>query len=175
MIGLFNESKLLQVLKIFFVSPEKKFTIRELAKLTKISPAWASKTVFKLKKEELLIIDETKRVTANLESKEFFNLKKIFNLRSMSESGLIDYLVSMYHEPECIILFGSYSNGADIGKSDIDIAIITNRKLNLDLIKFEKTLNRKINLHEVSLNKCGSEFKNSIINGIILYGYLKVL
>ena len=69
-----------------------------------------------------------------------------------------------------IILFGSYSRGEDIENSDIDIAIISNKKLNLDLEKYKRFLNRVINIHEINLNKISSEFLFNLYNGIVLGG-----
>lgn len=175
MVSLFKESKMLHILRIFFLNPDKKFTIRELARTAKISPAWVSKIVSGLKKEGYLDTDETRRIKANLEFKDFLRLKKVFNLRNLYESGLIDYLTQEYHQPECISLFGSHSTAEDSSRSDIDIAVITNKKLSLDLLQFEKFLARKINIHEIVLRKSSSEFKNSLINGIVLHGYLEVL
>ena len=58
-------------------------------------------------------------------------------------------------------------------------AIITNEK-NIGLGKlienFEKEFNRKISLHILqNIEKSSTEFKNAIANGIVLYGYIKVV
>lgn len=175
MVKLFNESKLLCVLGVFFLEPDKSFTIREIARKTNISIAWVSKIISKIKKEGLVIFDESKRVRANLESKEFFIMKRLFNLNAIYESGLVDFLIEKYHEPECIMLFGSYAFGGDISRSDVDIAVITNKKLDLDFQKFGRLLKRKVNVHEINIYKCDEGFKNTLANGIVLHGYLKVL
>src|SRR3990170_1380829 len=61
-----------------------------------------------------------------------------------------------------------------------DILIISNNKnkgnLKHSLNTFEKELNRKINIHFLSsLDKSPKEFKNTVANGIVLHGYLKIV
>jgi predicted nucleotidyltransferase len=76
--------------------------------------------------------------------------------------------------PDAIILFGSASKGEDIKGSDIDLYVQCNEK-KLELSKYEKKLNRKINLFfEKNFDKLSSELKQNIINGDKLKGFLKV-
>jgi predicted nucleotidyltransferase len=94
-------------------------------------------------------------------------------LLRLHESGLIDFLVDSF-TPDAIVLFGSASRGEDIEDSDVDLLIIAKEK-EVDLKNFEKKLRRKITLHfEVSISDIPKELLNNIINGIVLYGYLKV-
>ena len=73
-----------------------------------------------------------------------------------------------------IILFGSASNGDDVEGSDIDVFIQAPEK-KLNLLQYEKKLNREINLlFEENFSRLSKELKNNVINGIILKGYLKV-
>ena len=99
----------------------------------------------------------------------------LFNINSLFESGLIDYLINEYSNP-VIVLFGSYSKGEDIENSDIDIYIETPKMHRFDLQKFEKILKRKIqifnhrNIKEVS----NLHLSNNIINGITLNNFIEV-
>ena len=71
-------------------------------------------------------------------------------------------------------MYGSYLSGEDVEKSDIDLLIISKSKKTLKIEKFEKKLNRKIHIiTEPKLNKLPEELKSEIINGLVLYGYLK--
>ncbi|MBU4308308.1 MAG: nucleotidyltransferase domain-containing protein [Nanoarchaeota archaeon] len=94
---------------------------------------------------------------------------------SLYESRLIDYLKKFYEEPKSIILFGSYSKGLDTEKSDIDICVITDKNDLPDLTIFEKKLNRKINIINSNINNMKKEFKNSLINGNVLEGYIELI
>jgi len=88
---------------------------------------------------------------------------------------LINYLIEEYNNP-LIILFGSYSKGEDIEKSDIDLYIETTNNKKLRLNKFENTLNRKIHIFSFkSIDKVpNKDLSNNIINGIVLNGFLEV-
>jgi len=167
----------LRIMKIFFENPEKRFYIRELAKMTGLSPPGVMKIVKKLEKEQLLVSKRGK-VVKNVfaaDTEKFIQLKRFYNVISLFNSGLIDFLRGEYEEPEAIVLFGSYAEGSDTSKSDIDVAVVTKKKAKLDLAKFEKCLKKRINIHEIRTTDCGKEFLNNLVNGITLYGYLKVV
>ena len=68
-------------------------------------------------------------------------------------------------------LFGSYSRGEDIIKSDIDIAIIGTKGKKIDIEKFEKILKKevRINFYE-NWKGIHKDLKNNILNGIVLAG-----
>ena len=73
------------------------------------------------------------------------------------------------------MLFGSYCEGTDTEKSDIDIAIIPARGGIPDFKKFEKKLARRINVHLIDIGKAENEFKNSLANGITLEGFAEII
>lgn len=127
---------------------------------------------------EGLLFSEKSRVVKNIfasKSEKFVQMKRLFNIYSLYGCGLVSFLRQQYEEPEAIVLFGSYAKGEDISKSDIDIAVITSKNMTLDLKKFEPPLKRKINIHEIKLKYAEKPFLNSLANGTVLYGYLKVL
>ncbi len=166
----------LKIMELFFKYPFKIFHIRELSRLTGLSTTGISKILKKLKKERLLVSKKTKiieEIKPDFEG-NFLFVKRLYNVYSLRDSGLLDYLKSIYEMPKAIILFGSYSNGTDSEKSDIDIAIIAKNK-EVDLKKFEFKLARKINIHIIDLNKVSKEFKNSLANGIILEGFIEYI
>jgi len=76
--------------------------------------------------------------------------------------------------PDVIILFGSASRGEDLKQSDVDLYLQCKEK-SLELKKYEKILGRIIKIFfEEDFNKLSKEFRNNIINGVILKGYLRV-
>lgn len=162
-----------KVLEILFENPSIEFHLRELSRLLKLSMPTIISATDILSKEKLIMKIKGKVITkvmANRENIDFARYKRLYNLERIYTSGIVDYLLTAYNHPKSIILFGSYSRGEDIGSSDIDIAISTNKKLSLDLVKYEKTLNRSINIHEVNLDKVSEEFKANLANGIVLEG-----
>ncbi|PIN80603.1 hypothetical protein COV16_00550, partial [Candidatus Woesearchaeota archaeon CG10_big_fil_rev_8_21_14_0_10_34_8] len=74
-----------------------------------------------------------------------------------------------------IILFGSFSRGDDTSASDIDIAIIGRKEKEINLEKFEKLLERKININSYSaLKDVHKDLRENICNGIVLVGGIQL-
>lgn len=162
-----------KVLEIFFENPTREFHLRELSRLLKLSMPTIISATDKLAKEKLIIKTKGKvltKVEADRENTNFSRYKRIYNLEAINRSGIIDYLSNMYNHPRCIILFGSFSRGDDIERSDVDIAVITKKKLSLELGRYIKILKRNITIHEVDLDKISEEFKANLSNGIVLEG-----
>ncbi len=166
-----------KVMEYFFKYPNRVFHIRELARLTGLSSTGVIKIVKKLKNEKLLVSKKAKMVEEVRPDfgGKFPLLKRIYNIFSLSDSGLLGCLKAFYEMPKAIILFGSYSAGTDTEKSDIDIAVVDSKKDTPDLSKFEKKLARKISIHAINLEKASAEFKNSLANGIVLEGFAELV
>ena len=129
-----------------------------------------------LVKEGIIIKKKYKHlveVYGNSDSESYKRNKKMFNLEQIHLSGLLDSLIDFYHNPTAIILFGSYSRGEDHSESDLDIAIITSNNNKPNLSSFGKELHRTIHLLTVEYKEISPEFYHNLINGIVLYGYLK--
>ncbi|MEK6876345.1 MAG: nucleotidyltransferase domain-containing protein [Nanoarchaeota archaeon] len=109
---------------------------------------------------------------ANREN-EIFRLLKLQNTSFiLHESGCITFLAEKIM-PQSIILFGSAAKGEDIEQSDIDL-FIEGKETGVNLEKFEKVINRKINLFfKEDFKELSKELKNNIVNGIKLYGFLR--
>jgi len=164
-------------MEFFFKFPERKFHLRELERLTKLSLPAVSNICQKLEKKDLLKSKKDK-VLKNFyatRNQKFIQLKRIYNMQSLFSVELIDHLKNVYEEPEAIILFGSYGKGEDISQSDIDIAIITSISKELEFSLYEKRLARKIRTYEIQLEKVEKSFLNTLANGIILSGYLNII
>mgnify|MGYP001570323007 FL=1 len=168
----FNEQK---ILKEFFENPTRKFHILELARITSLHPNTVLTSLNSLTKEKLVKQEKKthiKEAYANPENKEFVLKKRLFNLEQVYNSKIIEFLIKLY-APEAISIIGSYSQGEDIEKSDIDLVIITKKKEDANLEKFEKVLKRKIHLITTDYKEMSNEFYINLINGILLYGYLE--
>jgi len=170
-----------KVLRIFFDDPSPKgigFQLREISRKVKVAPPSVKKYLNGLEKDGL-VIKRKHRIHgypvyyANRDEHSFRFLKKLDTMMSIEDSGLLKYLDDSC-TPEAIILFGSASGGEDLKDSDIDLFVLC-KEGKIDLRKFEKKLNRKINLFfSDSFSKLSQELKNNLINGVILKGYLKV-
>ena len=173
MIQNYSRYKLLQE---FFDFPKKDFQVRELSRRIKLAQISVTNHLNLLLKETL-IIKEKKHTypsfRANIDSELFKLLKKQNLLFRIQTSGLLDMLEKEF-KPNCIILFGSASRGEDTENSDIDLFVQSNES-GIKLEKYEKILNRKINLlFEPNIKNLNKELLNNLINGEKMYGYLKV-
>jgi len=169
-----------KILEIFFTDPLPKgsgYQLRELSKITNIAPPSVKNYLNELLKEKLIIVEKHRTLNyptyfANQDNEYFKFLKKLNNIKNIKESGLLDTLKDTLM-PDAIVLFGSSSKGEDVKESDIDLFLLCPEK-KIDLTHYENKLNRKINLFFCkSFNKLSKEFKNNLINGILLQGYLK--
>ena len=161
----------------FFVNPTKKLRVREIERTLKLPLPSVIRYCKELEKEEILTTIKTGNVvfyTSDRTSEKYLLEKKLFNVKSLYESGLIEHLKIELSNPP-IILFGSYTKGEDVEESDIDLYIETLSKKEIVLDKFERFLKRKIqifrhkNLKEIS----NPNLANNIINGILLNGFVE--
>ncbi len=164
-----------RILGLFFDYPTRHFHLREICRILGLGMPSVRNHVKKL--EKLNFIKKEKKgvyesciATRN----ELFNAyKKNDLLLRIHESGLINFLADAF-VPDAIVLFGSASRGEDVESSDIDLFLIAKEK-EVDLKRFEKKLGRKIALHfESRTSDLPKELLNNVINGMVLYGYLKV-
>ena len=163
----FNRYKILQV---FFDQPNKKFQLRELSRQTKISLPSVKKHVELLLKLDL--IREKKDGIYTGYKSSFNTIYKI--LIRLEDSELIKELENIC-TPNCIVLYGSAVEGTDDERGDIDIFVQSSKKI-IELKKYENKLKRKISLlFEQDLKKIDETLKNSLANGIVLSGFLKVI
>lgn len=158
-----------KILELFYEYPQQSFTVRELAKRTKIPKSTVQKYLRELKKNGL--VDEENKVNPSL----LFKTKKInYYVEKIVESGLIDDLIQALN-PSCIILFGSIRKGDSTHESDIDLLVESSLKKGINLDKYEKYLNHKIQLFiENDIHTLSPQLFNNVINGIKLYGSFTV-
>ena len=165
-----------KILELFIEFPTTDFSVRGLARNLKRSHATVIKYIAYLEKLSLI---KKKEVTlyptyfANTESQKYKFYKKNWLIFKINESGLIDH-IQKEALPSSIMLFGSGAKATFTEKSDIDIFVEANEE-KLDLTKYEKKINRKINLlFEQNINNLSKELRNNIINGVVLYGFIKI-
>jgi len=165
-----------KVLEVFFDNPTEKFYIREIARITRLNPNTIINISEKLIREGLIKREKKEHVvelSADLDNENFKNKKRLSNFRRILECGIVNILKSKF-DSEVISIIGSYSRGEDIGESDIDIVVMTKKEYeDTDLKKYEKILNRDIHLIVTDYTKISDEFYTNLLNGIILYGYMR--
>lgn len=162
----------------FLTNPTSKLRVRNIEKTLKLPLPSVIRYCKELRTEGILTtinIENVTFYTAERANKIYRLEKKLFNLKSIYNSGLIEYLKTELSNP-VIVVFGSFSKGEDTETSDIDLYIETASKKEINLKKFEKILQRKIqvfrhkNIHEIK----NGNLSNNIINGITLNNHIEV-
>lgn len=144
--------------------------------MSKISHLLVIKVIRELERSNLVNVERRKNsflIRGNLENEKFIELKKLYNLISLKE--LVEYIKEKF-DPELIICFGSFAEGIDIETSDVDL-FIGNREIKIGedkLKRFEKILGRKIQIFSGNLKDFPKELRENIINGIKLFGWIKL-
>lgn len=163
----------------FFRFPTKEHTLKDISKSICLAHTSVKSNLQALVKLGLIQRRVEKKgqrrfplYRANREDKLFRQSKRIYNLRALLESGVITYIEKQLL-PKCIVVFGSYQRGEDTEESDIDL-FVEAKKADLDLTKFQKKLARKMELHfNERFSSYPKEFKNNIINGLVVHGFLE--
>ncbi|MGC9777672.1 MAG: nucleotidyltransferase domain-containing protein [Candidatus Heimdallarchaeota archaeon] len=168
MLKIFND------LSPFFEDNYRRINIREYARILKISPPSASKTLKAFAKEGLLVLEEDKNYlnfSTNKVSNLFLHLSRLYWFQTFDEIGFLDYLEKELIAPT-IILFGSFAKAEVRKQSDIDIAIFSDLQNELNFDVFEQKLQRKIQQFRFeSRDKVPTqELLNNILSGFILMG-----
>lgn len=166
--------KELNTLKPFLENPLKEYGVRELAKVLGLAPATVSKKLKSFAEESVLVHRKERNLDlyrANLEDNSYLDIKVYYNIRKIRESGIIERLNDFYLKPT-IVLFGSASNGMDTPESDIDLLIISEKTDICELERYEKKLNRGIQLfvHKNMRQIKNNHLANNMLNGIVLQG-----
>lgn len=166
-----------KLLKVFLDNPTEEFRLRELSRMSEISPPSVMKYLSELEKQRFLKRFQKRGIPfykALRDNNRFIVMKKISITHELNFSGFVDFLWDEL-SPDAIILYGGYAKGESTEHSDVDIFIIGKEK-KLDLSKFEKKIGKKFHLiFEDNIKNISNELKNNLINGIVLRGYFKVL
>ncbi len=166
MLKIFND------LQPFFEDNYRRISVREYARIRKISPPASSSLLQSLKKEGLLNTAEERNYIyywANKESSLFIGLSRAYWRERLA--GPIAHLQQELLNP-VIVLFGSFSKAEVNPNSDTDLAIFTASKKKINLSEFEKKFKRKFQVFVFKDQKTVSskELLNNIHNGFILSG-----
>ncbi len=166
--------RIIKELSPFCEDNYRRIHVREYARIMKISPPSASKLLEAYRKENLLKMQIDKRYScyfANREDHIFNQVNRMYWESQLQKAGLINFLTQKLLSP-VVILFGSLSKAEAKPDSDLDLAVFSPSKNQLDLNIFEKKIKKKIQIflfknQEEVKNK---ELLNNILNGFILEG-----
>ncbi len=174
-----QKSSMQLVMEVFFRFPTREHTLKEISNYSKIAHTSVKKNLQKLMKIGLIKQKIERKGTrkfpiyqAYKENKVFIQYKKVYNLQTIMESGIINSIEEKLM-PKCIVMFGSFQRGEDTEESDIDL-FVEGKKEEMKLIQFEEKIGRKIQIHfKDNFISYPKELKNNLINGIVLHGFLE--
>ena len=163
-------------LEPFFNDCYRRISVREYARLTKISPPTASKLLNSFVKQGILKKEKDRIYHLFYPNKDnwlFTEILKMYWRKTLEKIKLIEKLESEFKMPT-IILFGSLTKGEFKNNSDIDIAIISPSNPKIDYSQYENKLKRKIQIFQFDSieNIKNKDLLNNILSGYIIKGRL---
>src|SRR3989338_2145763 len=168
--------KIINNLKPFFEDCYRFINVREYSRLRKISPPTASKILKEYCKLGFLEQEKDRNYhffKANISSRDFIDLSRIYWRKKLE--SLQTELQKKLMSPSAA-LFGSLSKAEAKLNSDMDIAIFSVERKEINLKPYEEKLNRKISLYLFKSIESGDNpfLINNIINGYVLFGNLRL-
>ena len=167
-----------QIKTYFLINPTARLRVRQIERKLGLPLPSVIRYTRELTEEGILRKLESAGIslyTTDRGSHPYLLEKRLFNLRSLHDSGLVTYLIYVLHNP-VIIVFGSYARGEDIEQSDIDLYLESPAKKKPDISKYESALHRPIHLlvHQSIREIKNKELANNILNGTIIHGHIEV-
>ncbi len=165
MLEIFNK------LRPFFEDCYREIGVREFSREIGISPPTASVFLKESTKEGYFIGRQDRGLLLfriNRSNDVLMILSKLYWQEKLRE--LVDFVEEELMS-KTIILFGSLVKLEVTKNSDIDLVVISKHKKELNFSKFEKKLDRKIQVfYEKDMSFLPIELKKNVINGFVLRG-----
>ena len=160
-------------------------SIRSIAKGAKVGVATSKRCCDYLFAHHILsrtIVGRSHLYRLNDENVLGRHIKVSFSIAEIQESGLVEELRALHPSIMSIILFGSSAVGLDTPSSDLDILLITQKKIVVNPPHAERKLSRELSLLNYTLGEWRkiaitdkAFYERVIIGGISLYGELPVV
>ncbi len=166
------------VSELFFDNPTREWHFEEITKEAGIARSKADNWLKQFVREGIIKRIKNKGkmpyYISNHQSFLYQNRKKVFALKKLYESGLLNHLASL-DKAKTIILFGSFARSDWYKNSDIDIFIYGNPE-GLKIAKYELKLHHDIQLfiahNKEELTKFNPGLIRNIIKGNLIKGDL---
>ena len=174
----------MKIMQYFFGNPYEQIHLRELSRKAKISIYSTKKIADDLVNQRILIEKRQgnqRLLQANMENQFFKQLKIAYSIKKIQDSNILQYLEEKIPAISSITLYGSTAQGKDDEKSDTDLLII-GQKTKIDISKYEKKLNKEINLLIMKWSEWRTHAKQDkpfyreiVKDGIALLGNIPVI
>ena len=181
MLEKFTLTKVIAIL----VKKPKKYSIRELAKTASIGVASSKRCLDWLFSKNIVNLEKVGKVhqySLNLENFLTRYIKITFSLAEISDSKIINELLKKHPSIISVVLYGSAARGEDNPESDIDLLVISNKKLKIEPLNAEDKIEKEVTIINYALlewrekAKVDKPFYDRIItDGIALYGEIPLI
>ena len=159
------ESKEEKILQLFFENPTKEWHFEEILKEAKIGRSKAYGWLIKFIKEGLIKRIKTNGkmpyYLSNHDMPAYRNMKKIFALNALYQTGLLNDLCSL-NKAKTVILFGSFARSDWHSGSDIDLFLL-GKADNFQQAVYEKKTGREI---QTFIYKDSSKIEKGLLKSI---------
>jgi len=129
-----------KIMQLFYKDKTVKLHLREIARQTKLHEPSVSRFLSSLEKDQILKSEKDGNLKKYSVKKglrayfifEAFDLERFEKLPSIRRNAIKKYLDNLPERPVFAVLFGSTAKGTYKEDSDIDILIITNKKISAE-------------------------------------------
>jgi len=169
-----------KVIQTIAKTPNRSFSVRELAKEADLSPAMSSIALRYMKKMDMVTLKQigrTHQCRANLQNPLMRQWKILYTLQQIEEVGLVKEANEKIKDIQSILLYGSKARGTDDEKSDFDLLIIAHHPPKEKGLDSANRLPDEVNLLIYSPQEWKKKtreskvfYENIIYESIVLYG-----
>lgn len=162
------------------INSDKLNSIREIAKVSDVGVGTAKTCLDYLQSKnivEKIVVGRNYSYKLSIDNVLTRYVKTTFSIGKILGSGLIGEIVEKHPYVISIVLYGSVARGDDDSKSDIDILIISRRKIVLKPLTAEKKIDKELTFLTYTIPEWRQKAKTDkpfydriIIDGIALYG-----
>ncbi len=173
-----------KIMRLFYADKAARIHLREIARRTKLHEPSATRFLSSLEKDQILRSEKDgnlkkysiKKAVRTYFIFEAFDLERFENLPSIRRNAIKTYLDTLPEKPVFAVLFGSTAKGTYHENSDIDILIITNKKIPTE--NAEKEVDaltaKKISTFQITHKEFVAELKmkeDKVVQSAISTGY----
>ena len=157
-----------KILKLFYEYKYKKFHLREICRQTNLHEPSTTKFLNELEKIKILKSEKDANLKKYSMQKNnssylvysYFDIQKFEKLPLIRKEAISKYIDTLKEKPIFVILFGSTAKGTYKETSDIDILIVSNKKI--DVTNAEKEVDAITGMNISSFQITFKEFLKEI-------------
>lgn len=168
--------------RVFFDAPSARLGLREIGRRADLAHTALDPHLERLMVAGVVEADKEVQGSrtypvygAHTSSEGYRAHKRLDMVQRIHRCGLVERLEEHY-VPDAIVLYGSAARGEDVEGSDVDLFVAAGDRPEPDLVRFETALARSLQLLvRPEPATAPAELRNGLANGVVLYGYLRVV